>query len=170
MSRQLTKTIHKIDRSVKKAFSNNGLTFSPAIDQLFKWLPVVWTVNAGLTKVKTKHTFIQRVKIIILSELVLNAIVEPLKKAVRRRRPDKLFKYTSFPSSHTATSFCGAQLLYEETKHHSTVPGITGYALATATAALRLNNKRHWFSDVVAGAAIGIVTAKLTVLVFEKLQ
>jgi len=34
------------------------------------------------------------------------------------------------------------------------------YAVATATAWSRVNDNAHWFSDVVFGAAVGVVSAK----------
>ena len=39
--------------------------------------------------------------------------------------------------------------------------GIGAYALATGVAFLRLYNNRHWLNDVVAGAGIGILSARI---------
>ena len=36
-----------------------------------------------------------------------------------------------------------------------------GYSVATATAAIRVLGKKHWMSDVVAGAGVGIVSTEL---------
>ena len=35
------------------------------------------------------------------------------------------------------------------------------YAFATGTAWSRMNDRRHWLSDVVAGAAVGFTAAKI---------
>lgn len=47
-----------------------------------------------------------------------------------------------------------------------------GYAVATATAYLRIYNDRHWINDVIAGACIGILSTKLSYklypLIFHK--
>jgi len=42
-----------------------------------------------------------------------------------------------------------------------------GYAVAAATGILRLYNNKHWFSDVVAGALIGILSARLAYRMFS---
>ena len=40
-------------------------------------------------------------------------------------------------------------------------PGIGAYTIAVGVAFLRLYNGRHWFNDVVAGAGIGILSARI---------
>jgi membrane-associated phospholipid phosphatase len=47
---------------------------------------------------------------------------------------------------------------------------IGGYALATATGALRMANNKHWASDVAMGAAIGIASAELAYWAYPKLK
>ena len=65
---------------------------------------------------------------------------------------------TSFPSGHTALAFGMASALAGE------IPGawddVGFYGLATATGLSRINDNRHWFSDVVAGAAVGILAGR----------
>lgn len=60
----------------------------------------------------------------------------------------------SFPSGHTATAFATASVLSE---HFGPAAGVPAYALATATALARLEDRRHYLSDVLFGAAIGFV-------------
>jgi len=55
----------------------------------------------------------------------------------------------------------GAEFLYQEYKDVSIWYGISGYLVATGTGFLRLQNNKHWFSDVVTGAGIGIVSTKI---------
>jgi len=45
----------------------------------------------------------------------------------------------------------------------------TGYLAATAVAAIRIMKNRHWLNDVVAGAAIGIISTKLAYALVNKL-
>lgn len=45
----------------------------------------------------------------------------------------------------------------------------TGYTMAATTATLRLYKRKHWFSDVIAGAIIGIVSARLSYLLYKKI-
>ncbi|WP_262493995.1 phosphatase PAP2 family protein [Maribacter ulvicola] len=39
--------------------------------------------------------------------------------------------------------------------------GLSGYAIATLTGYYRIVNNRHWLSDVIGGAGIGILSTKL---------
>jgi membrane-associated phospholipid phosphatase len=44
----------------------------------------------------------------------------------------------------------------------------TGYAAAISTGILRVYKNRHWLHDVIAGAAVGIISTQLAYLVFRK--
>jgi hypothetical protein len=65
---------------------------------------------------------------------------------------------TSAPSGHSAMAFALAASLGEEL--HNPWASVGLYTLAAGTAWSRVNDDVHWFSDVVAGAAVGIVSAK----------
>ncbi len=92
--------------------------------------------------------------------LIMGATILGTKKLTAIERPDGSTR-NSFPSGHTATAFMGAEFLYQEYKHKSVWYGVSGYALATTTAFFRMYNNRHWFSDVVTGAGIGILSTKI---------
>ena len=76
---------------------------------------------------------------------------------VRYPRPDSGAR-NSFPSGHTATVFLGAELMRIE---YGGWWGAGAYAVAATTALMRIYNGRHWTSDVLAGAAIGILSADI---------
>ena len=48
--------------------------------------------------------------------------------------------------------------------------GIAGYAMATATGMLRMYNDKHWMSDVVAGAGVGIASTRLAYWLYPKVK
>lgn len=75
-----------------------------------------------------------------------------LKASVDRTRPDDSDR-NSFPSGHASTTFATATVLAEL---YGWRAGVPAYALATLTGASRMSTDRHWLSDVVAGAALGI--------------
>lgn len=79
------------------------------------------------------------------------------KYTFKEKRPDSGAR-NSFPSGHTATVFTGAELMREE---YGLGIGIGAYAVATGVAFLRLYNGRHWFNDVLAGAGVGILSARI---------
>ena len=68
-------------------------------------------------------------------------------------------KNNSFPSGHTSTAFAIATVVaneYEETPYIKPI----SYGLATLTGLSRINDQKHWASDVFLGAALGYFTSK----------
>ena len=55
----------------------------------------------------------------------------------------------------------GAELVRTEYKYASPWYGIGAYTIATGVGFLRLYNNRHWVSDVIAGAGVGILSARI---------
>jgi membrane-associated phospholipid phosphatase len=104
-----------------------------------------------------------------LSNLLETGIVHALKNTTSRMRPDGSSK-NSFPSGHTASAFVAAEFLHQEYKDKSVWISISGYTVATLTGALRILNNRHWLSDVVAGAGIGILSVKTVYWTYPSLQ
>lgn len=86
--------------------------------------------------------------------------VNSLKYSCRVMRPDGSSR-NSFPSGHTATAFMTATMLHKEYGHRSPWYSIGGYTLATVTGVTRQLNNRHWMSDVMVGAGIGILATEL---------
>jgi len=67
----------------------------------------------------------------------------------------------SFPSMHVSTTFAVGTVLAESgSDEHRWLRRGIGYGFAAATAYARLDSNAHWFSDTVAGAALGIATAQ----------
>ncbi len=64
----------------------------------------------------------------------------------------------SFPSGHTATAFALATAAAAGTKSKALHPVYFGVAALTAWS--RVNNDRHWLSDVIGGAAVGILVGR----------
>lgn len=65
----------------------------------------------------------------------------------------------SSPSGHSMIAFALATSFSDDL--HSRAASIALYTVASGTALSRLNDDRHWLSDVVAGAALGITSARL---------
>ena len=67
----------------------------------------------------------------------------------------------SFPSGHTATAFMAAEFLRMEFGHISPAITLVGYGFALTTTTMRIVNDRHWLTDTVAGAGVGILSVKI---------
>ncbi len=68
----------------------------------------------------------------------------------------------SFFSGHTTTAFSIMTVLAEEYKKTVWVP-ILSYSLATCVGLSRINDNKHWASDVLTGALCGYLTGRLVV-------
>jgi membrane-associated phospholipid phosphatase len=100
--------------------------------------------------------------------LIAAATTTFLKEAVGRGRPSHFkdqYRFRpisgrdSWPSGHATMAFALAASVSDEIR--STPVTITLYSAATLTGWSRMNDNRHWLSDVLAGAAVGITSAKL---------
>lgn len=117
--------------------------------------PLLITVALGQTIVDRENGLIhaRAIAFTSLTHLTLNS-------AVQRERPDKSNDYfsfcSSFPSGHVAHVFASASSLNYA---YGWKVGIPSFTAATAVAVARINENKHWFSDVVAGAAIGLFWA-----------
>jgi membrane-associated phospholipid phosphatase len=97
------------------------------------------------------------------SELLMLATVYTLKYSVGESRPDTGQK-NSFPSGHTAQAFTAATFLSREYGHKSIWITIGAYTVASTVGVFRILNNRHWISDVLVGAGIGILSTNLVYL------
>lgn len=77
-----------------------------------------------------------------------------LKYTVDEQRPDGGSQ--SFPSAHSSISFCSAEFLR---KRYGLEYGIPAYAAASFVAYSRVEAGAHHPHDVIAGAAIGIISS-----------
>ena len=96
------------------------------------------------------------------------ATAEVLGYATGRERPDATTSSNewgkggdSFPSLHTTVAFAVGTVFAESgNDEYRWIRRIIGYGVAGATAYVRVDENVHWLSDTVAGAALGIATAK----------
>ncbi len=96
------------------------------------------------------------------------ATAEVLGYATGRERPDATTSPNewgkggdSFPSLHTSVAFAVGTVFAESgNDDYRWIRRIIGYGAATATGYVRVSENVHWLSDSVAGAALGIATAR----------
>jgi PAP2 superfamily len=92
---------------------------------------------------------------LIQAQVVAETLTTAIKHASRRDRPDG--SRLSFPSGHTSVTFASATILQRRLGWKAGVPA---YAVASYVAASRVEMKRHYLSDVVFGAAVGIIAGR----------
>lgn len=149
-------TLYDFDHDVRDDLKHNTHT---DIDQFTLYMPAAAVYALNAFGVKGKHNFKDRTIVFATAFLISNITVKTLKSTTDVMRPNGLVN-NSFPSGHSTAAFVGAEFLWQEYKDVSVWYGVAGYSVAAATAVMRLTNDRHWVSDVVAGAGIGILSTK----------
>ncbi|MDR2650872.1 MAG: phosphatase PAP2 family protein [Prevotellaceae bacterium] len=132
-------------------------------DDYIQYAPYVAVYGLDLAGIKAKHNFVDRTFIVATSGLIAGIVTETSKRTTLIKRPNGV-GFNSFPSGHTANAFVGAHILYKEYKDVSPWIGFAGYGVALTTGSMRILNNKHWFSDVVTGAGVGILSVELSYL------
>ena len=88
--------------------------------------------------------------------IVNGAYTSILKYSVQRTRPDGS-NNLSFPSGHTSTAFSLAAVADH---HYGWKIGVPAYVLASGIGLSRIEKDKHYLSDVLAGATLGIIVGR----------
>lgn len=167
-------TVSAADRSVDTWVQDHRSSHSDALARAFRnggQPEVVFGVPAALLTAGliTGHKDLERSGVRVLASVVLAGVFTGGAKIVTGRlRPDESTTPYSFkpfthhdalPSGHATMAFALATSLADEIRR----PWASAllYAGATGTAWSRLNDHKHWLSDVVAGAAVGITAGNV---------
>lgn len=145
--------MHTVDSDLSAEFYFEGTTL---VDDVLEFTPYAADILLGVAGTSTRYSLTDRAFSSVTSLIIAEASVQIVKHAVKVTRPDGSDRH-SFPSGHTARAFAGAELTRI---HYGNLWGLGAYGLAAATAVLRIGHHRHWLSDVMAGAGIGIVSAR----------
>ena len=129
------------------------------IDDFSQYAPIAAVYGLKLCGIKGKHGYGDMTVILGTACTLMGAAVYTMKNVTKVERPDGSAR-NSFPSGHTATAFMGAELLRREYRDVSPWIGVAGYAVAAGTGFFRMYNNRHWLTDVIAGAGIGILSVQ----------
>ena len=132
---------------------NDGFHLIGSRSFLYPTLAGVFVVGKAVHDEGIAGTAAEITQALLLTDLMVTAG----KEGVRRTRPDGS-DTNSFPSGHTAGMFAIARVL--DGKHGSKV-GIPAYVLAACVAVSRIDQRRHYLSDVIAGATLGIIMGNI---------
>lgn len=135
--------------------------FKSSIDDYSQYFGPVMTVGLKAFGYEGRSDWTRFLVSAGLSYGVMGALVNTIKYTAKEMRPDGSTA-NSWPSGHTANSFVGATVLHKEYGlTRSPWFSVAGYGIATATGVMRVLNNRHWVSDVMSGAGIGIFAGEL---------
>ncbi|HUH51044.1 MAG TPA: phosphatase PAP2 family protein [Flavobacterium sp.] len=148
----------RINRDIKEFRDDNFSAFRTNVDDYFQYSTILLTFGGNAMGFKSKNNYKQMISDGIVSNILLSAIVLPLKNNIGDMRPDGSAS-NSFPSGHTTAAFNCATLHFLEYRDDNVLFASAGFGIASTTALFRVLNNRHWLSDVTAAAGIGIATA-----------
>lgn len=137
------------------------LHFGTSVDNYLQYSPIAIAYGLDALGVKSKTDLANRTAILLKGGIINAALVTGLKKVSHQLRPDGS-NYLSFPSGHTANAFAAATFLSEEYKYKYKWMPYAAYGIAGTVGILRMANNRHYISDVLVGAGIGILSMKLS--------
>ena len=148
-----------LDRSIIREGRPGGPKYLAA--NYTQYMPLAAVMGLKLAGVEGRSDWVRLITESLFSYGATGVLGQGLKYTVRRYRPDCNAR-NSFPSGHTTTAFMGATVLHRE--YGETVSpwiSVARYSVATATAAMRVLANRHWLSDALAGASIGILGTEI---------
>lgn len=135
--------------------------FHSEIDNYSQFAPAIVAAGLNFAGVQGRSDTWRFLASSAMSYAIMAGIVNPIKYTAKEMRPDGSTR-NSWPSGHTATAFVSATILHKEYGlTRSPWYSVAGYAVATATGVMRVLNNRHWVSDVLSGAGIGIFSTEL---------
>jgi membrane-associated phospholipid phosphatase len=156
----LALAVHPLDDNINRGLVGNDVAnkiFKPGeilgqLGPLLGSASVVYAVGRVKDEPRVSHVGMDLIQSLAMSE----ALTQTLKYTTRRERPD-LSGRNSFPSGHSADTFAFATALERHLGWRYAVPA---YTFASYVAISRLPANRHWFSDTVFGAAVGIIAGR----------
>ena len=158
-----------IAKSEKKSFRQNTgdnrhtlvTDFKTEIDNYTQFFGPVMATGLKIGGVEGRSDWGRYLASTAMSYGFMALFVNSIKYTAKEMRPDGSTR-NSWPSGHTATAFVGATILHKEYGlTRSPWYSVAGYGVATATGVMRVLNNRHWVSDVLSGAGVGIMSGEL---------
>lgn len=142
--------------------------FSNHLDDYMQYAPAMMVAGLSLSGKKGRNGWKRQALNWGGSMLIMGAFVNSIKYTSKVMRPDGTTR-NSFPSGHTATAFMNASFLHKEYGHINPWYSIAGYASSSYVGVSRSLNNRHWISDILAGAAFGILSTELSYAIIDQL-
>jgi len=130
------------------------------IDDMLQHSPMVMMYLGDLVGQRPVDEVMRQTRHLLVSQAMTLGVMLILKESLDVPRPNGA--RVSFPSGHTAYSFAGATVFYHAFKDKSKWLAYLAYIPATITGAYRILKDKHWVSDVVFGAGLGILSSQLS--------
>ncbi|MDR2806322.1 MAG: phosphatase PAP2 family protein [Dysgonamonadaceae bacterium] len=161
--------VRNLDYSVRDHLIAKNALWNQHWDDYMTYSPAVAAFGLKIGGMPSAHKTIDMAILYALSNLLNVGMAEGTKRMIARERPDYSDRQ-SFPSGHTSRAFVAAEFLHQEYKDQSIWISVGGYGMASLIGVSRVYNNRHWVSDVIAGAGVGILSTKIVYWAYPRLQ
>lgn len=150
----------KLEKKWQENIRNKvGNDYEFPIDDYAQYIPIIEMYAADAFGVEAKNHWFDQTKNLFMANVVTSVITHTLKRTTNKDRPNG--SEHAFPSGHTSFAFTNASVLYKEFEDSSPVLAYSGYAFATTTGVFRVLNNKHWVSDVLMGAGLGMLVTEM---------
>jgi membrane-associated phospholipid phosphatase len=140
--------------------------FKTRNDDWIQYVPMVAVYTLSFSGVRGKHDLANQTALLCKSAIVMTAIFFALHYTNPETRPDG-HDNASWPSGHTEQAFAAASFLQKEYGYRSVWYSIGGYTIASSVGIMRILNNKHYLTDVLMGAAAGILSTNLVYLTHQ---
>ena len=161
--------IRNIDNQLMQQVKNSYPNDHTVADDYLMWVPSSSVYLLDAFSIKTTHSFKEHLILDAGSIIIAGGIGYVMRKISGNIEVYKM-NGTKFPSGHTVNVFRGAEIFHQELKETNKLLSYTGYLIAVVVGTLRIYNKAHYLTEVIAGAGLGIMSTKLTYWTFNKIK
>jgi PAP2 superfamily len=137
------------------------------IDNYLQYAPLGAVFGLKALGIKSRSDFINLCVISAKAEFLMGAIVGGMKLGIKTPGRIENNGLSAMPSGHTAQAFVSATILDMEFRDTSPLISVAGYFIAASTGMYRMINDVHFASEVLIGAGIGILSAKVVYITHQ---
>lgn len=130
------------------------------LDDFLQHSPILMMYGYDLAFKKSKEEVGRQTRHLLVTQIATIGTSLLLKEIVNNPRPNG--GSFSFPSGHTSYSFASATVLFHSYKEDSWLLSLSGYLPASVVGAYRVIKDKHWVSDVLFGAGLGMLFGHLS--------
>lgn len=137
-----------------------GIGYFGYLEDWAVYAPTIANAGFDLAGMKSRTDGANKFAIGVKTSILTLGSVTALKYLTKKNRPDGTDD-KGFPSGHAATVFAGATALSMEYKDNYPWVPYAAYGFAAGVSSLRVVHNKHYWSDVLVGAGLGILSSKL---------
>ncbi|GAA4376538.1 hypothetical protein GCM10023186_10510 [Hymenobacter koreensis] len=157
------------DKGIRTRARRHFAGLRTTLDDHLRYVPGFATLGLSVLGVEGRHKTIDQALLLGMIHVLNGESTHHLKRLTAVSRPHGR-SFDSFPSAHASAAFARAHFMHKEYGHRSGWYTAAGYSMAVATGALRIAKDNHWFSDVLAGAGVGILSTELVYLAYPGIK